>query len=50
MTGFDPAAAVSTAISSLTSTLTTVAPEALVVGAGVLGLTFAWRLVRKFVK
>lgn len=46
----DPTAIISTAIDTLSTTLSGVAGPALVVGGGVLALTFGWKLVKKFIK
>lgn len=49
MAGFDPTTIVSSAIDTLSSTLSGVAGPALALGAGVLALGFGWRLVKRFV-
>jgi hypothetical protein len=44
----DPVLIVTDAITDLTATVTGVAPLALGVGISIFGLTFAWKMVKKF--
>lgn len=46
----DPVAVLTTAITTLGDTIEGVAAPALVLGGGVVALTFGWRLVKKFAK
>jgi hypothetical protein len=46
----DPVAILTPVITQVQDAITGTAGPALVVGASVLGLTVAWRVVRKFVK
>lgn len=46
---FDPTTIVSSAIDTLSGTLSGVAGPALALGAGVLALGFGWRLVKRFI-
>lgn len=45
----DPSALITTAVGTLTTTLSGVAAPALGVGASVLALTFGWKFVKRFV-
>lgn len=49
MEGLDAVAVITTAITSLGTTLGGVAGPALGIGASVLGLFFGWNIVRRFV-
>jgi hypothetical protein len=50
MTGaFDPIAPVTSALDTVTTSLSGIAGPALVVGGGVLALTFGWKLAKKFI-
>jgi len=46
---FDPSVVVAELITAIGASLTTIAPQAGVLGAGIVALFFGWRLVRKFV-
>lgn len=46
---FDPTSVVSSAASALGGVLTSVAPVAIGLGVGVLGLFFGWHLLRSFI-
>lgn len=46
---FDPTAVVAALITAIGDSLTTIAPQAGTLGAGIVALFFGWRLVRKFV-
>lgn len=50
MTGLDLTSAVTGAVSTVTSQLTTIAPDAIGVGVGVFVLFFGWKIVKRLSK
>lgn len=46
---FDPIAPITSALDTVTTSLQGVSGPALVVGGGVLALTFGWKLAKKFI-